>query len=181
MVDKDESPEIRSILEEMREEYWQALSEVEEAKEEHQEYVTFVLGGEIFALETVFATEVIRIPRLVKIPRVPDFLAGVFNLRGEITAAMDIRPLLGLPQPGLSASARIIVVKTENLATGIIAEAVEGVQNLPLNGLEPAVKSIDDRHREYIRGQINIDGTIIMMLDMGKLLQSPEIILDQKQ
>lgn len=181
MVVKNGTDEIRSILEEMREEYWHALSEVEEAREEEQEFITLTLGGETFAFETGYASEVIRIPRLVKLPRVQDFLTGVFNLRGEITAAIDIRPLLGLPQLPLSPFSRIVVVKSEKFVTGIIAETVEGVRALPLNALEPAVKSLNEKQREYIRGQLNIDGMLIMMLDMAKLLQSPDIVADNNQ
>lgn len=181
MIKKNGTDEIRSILDEMREEYWHALSEVEEVREEEQEFITLTLGGETFAFETAYASEVIRIPRLVKLPRVQDFLTGVFNLRGEITAAIDIRPLLGLPQRPLSPFSRIVVVKSDKFVTGIIAERVEGVQALPLNSLEPVVKSLNEKQREYIRGQLNIDGMLIMMLDMAKLLQAPDIVVDNNQ
>ncbi len=177
-AEKKPGYDIRSILEEMKDEYWQGLSEAEEAGEEQQEYITFVLGGETFAFETVYATEVIRVPKLVKIPRVQELIAGVFNLRGEITAAMDIRPLLGLPQPAISATGRIIVVKSERFATGILTEKVEGVTPLPVNGLEPVITSLGGAPREYIRGQLNLDGRLVMMLDIAKLMNAPEIVVE---
>jgi purine-binding chemotaxis protein CheW len=181
MPKKSGTDDIRAILGEMREEYWQGLSEVEEVREEEQEFITITLGGETFAFETGYASEVIRVPKLVKIPRVQELLTGVFNLRGEITAAIDIRPLLGLPQPPLSSVSRIVVVKGERFFTGIIAERVEGVRPLPVNAIEPAVKSINEKQREYIRGQLNIDGMLIMVLDLARLLQAPEIIVDNNQ
>ena len=177
-VEKNAGYDIGSILDEMREEYWQGLSEVEEAREEQQEYITFTLGGETFAFETVHASEVIRVPKLVKIPRVQELIAGVFNLRGEITAAVDIRPLLGLPQPPISTTGRIIVVKSDKFATGILTEKVEGVMPLPLNGLEPVITSLGGTQREYIRGQLNLNGTLIMMLDIKRLLTAPEIVVE---
>jgi purine-binding chemotaxis protein CheW len=177
MADKNGTDEIRAILEEMREEYWHALSEEEETREEEREFITLTLGGETFAFETGYASEVIRIPRLVKIPQVQDFLVGVFNLRGEITAAIDIRKLLGLSEPALSPLSRIVVVKGERFVTGIIAERVEGVRALPMSSLEPAIASLSDKQREYIRGQVRVDDTLVMVLDMTKLLQSPEIVL----
>lgn len=181
MPKRNSTDDIRAILEEMREEYWQGLSEVEEVREEEQEFITITLGGETFAFETGFASEVIRVPKLVKIPRVQELLTGVFNLRGEITAAIDIRPLLGLPQLPLSPFSRIVVVKAEKFVTGIIAEKVEGVRPLPVNSFEPAVKSINEKQREYIRGQLNMDGGLIMILDLVKLLQAPEIVIDNSQ
>ncbi|WP_243370328.1 chemotaxis protein CheW [Geotalea sp. SG265] len=178
MTKKNGTDEIRAILEEMREEYWQGLAEVEEVREEEQEFITVTLGGETFAFETGYASEVIRVPKLVKIPRVQELLTGVFNLRGEITAAIDIRPLLGLPQLPLTPLSRIVVVKAAPFVTGIIAEKVEGVRPLPMNAIEPAVTSLDEKQREYIRGQLHVDGMLIMMLDMAKLLQAPDIVVN---
>lgn len=162
--------DIQTVLHEMREKYWQGLTESEETPEEQLECVTFDLGGETYAFETVHAAEVIRIPKLVKVPKVKGFIIGVFNLRGVITAAMDIRPLLGLPQPPLTASGRIIVVKSEKFVTGILTEAVREVAALPLSSFEQVVPSLSAGQKEYIRGQLKVKDAMVMLLDIKKLL-----------
>lgn len=168
--------DIETILTEMREEYWQGLAEVEEAQEEHLECITFTLGDETYAFETVYAAEVLRIPKLVRLPRVQDAIVGVFNLRGGIMAAIDIRVLLGIPLTPLSAAGRIIVLKSEKFSTGLIVEEVTGVESLSVDTFEPAVKSLSGVQREFIRGQINSGGSLVMLLDIPKLMVSPEII-----
>jgi purine-binding chemotaxis protein CheW len=180
MGEKKETYDIRTILHEMREEYWESLSEVEETQEEQLECITFALGGENYAFETNFAAEVIRIPKLVKVPGVQEVIVGVFNLRGEIIAALDIRPFLGLPLAPLSAAGRIIVVKSDRFATGIITERVLGVTGLPLSSFEPAMKYLSGPQREYIRGQMNREGSLFMLLDIAKLMASPEIVVDHR-
>lgn len=170
--------DIRSILNEMQQEYWQGLSEKIEVQEELLECVTFVLGGETYAFETGFASEVIRVPKLIRIPGVQGLITGIFNLRGEIIAAMDIRPFLGIPAVLLSAAARIIVIKGDNFTTGIIVESVRGVHPLPLDHFEAVVKSVDPTAREFLRGQINLDGEMMILLDIKRLLASPALIAD---
>lgn len=172
--------DIRAILHEMREEYWQGLAEAEETQQELLECVIFTLGGETYAFETIYATEVLRIPRLVRVPKVQDIIVGIFNLRGEITAAMDIRPLLGLTQPPFSAQDRMLVVKSDKFVTGILTEAVQGVINLSFETFEPAIKSLSPGCEQFIRGQFNSDGSLIILLDMPALLASPEIMVGQK-
>jgi len=169
--------DISSILTEMRQEYWQGLSEKTEVQEELVECITFTLGGEEFAFETGYASEVIRVPKLVKLPGNSTLIIGVFNLRGEIVAAMDIRPMLGIPDPALTRSARIIVVKGKNFTTGILTEAVLGVQAIPLGQFEPVVKSVDTSAREFLRGQIHRGKEMTMLLDIAKLLDSPALIV----
>jgi purine-binding chemotaxis protein CheW len=170
--------DIRSILTEMRQEYWQGLSEKTEVQEELIECITFTLGGEEYAFETGFASEVIRVPKLVKLPGKSTLIIGVFNLRGEIIAAMDIRPLLGIPEPALTRAARIIVIKGKSFTTGIVTEAVLGVHALPLGQFEPVIKSVDSSAREFLRGQIHRGNEMSMLLDIAKLLESPLLVVN---
>jgi purine-binding chemotaxis protein CheW len=176
MADDNTRDDIRSILHEMRDEYWKGLAEVEEALDEELECVIFTLGGETYAFETVHAAEVLRIPKLIKVPRVQEMIVGVFNLRGEITAAMDIRSLLGLPLLPISSAGRLIVVKSEKFVTGILTESVLGVAPLSFSNFEPATKNMTGMQRELIRGQIRDGDTLIILLDIVKLLASPDII-----
>jgi len=80
----------------MRQEYEQGLAEKAEVQEELIECITFTLGGEEFAFETGYASEVIRVPKLVKLPGNSKLIIGVFNLRGEIIAPMELGPIFGL-------------------------------------------------------------------------------------
>jgi purine-binding chemotaxis protein CheW len=180
MGEKTAGYDIRSILHEMREEYWQGLSEVEEEHEEQLECITFALGGENYAFETTYAAEVIRIPKLIKVPGVQEVIVGVFNLRGEIIAALDIRPFLGLPQTPLTAAGRVIVVKSDRFATGLLTETVQGVTGLPFSTFEPAMKSLAGSERGIIRGQMKQDGRLFMLLDIARLLSAPEITVNHR-
>lgn len=176
---EDRTYDIRSILDEMREEYWQGLAETVETQEELLECLTFSLGEETYAFETTYASEVIRVPKLVKVPGVQQLIVGIFNLRGEIIAAVDIRPLLGIPTPQLTTTARIIVIKTGSFTTGILTESVQGVAAFPNDLFEPVVKSVEAGAKEFIRGQINVNGSMAMLLDIVKLLESPALTVNQ--
>jgi purine-binding chemotaxis protein CheW len=168
--------EIGTILREMREEYWKGLEESPEVEDEEIECVVFTLGGETYAFETIHAAEVVKIPKLIKVPRVQETIAGVFNLRGEITAALDIRPLLGLPRIPLTDAGRILVVKGEKFLTGLLAEAVRGVVALSYASFEPVAKSMPVAHRDLIRGQVRHKGELVILLDIARLLTSDEIL-----
>jgi purine-binding chemotaxis protein CheW len=162
----------------MREEYWLALSEEEAEAREVLECLVFTLGGERYAFETQFASEVIRIPKLVRVPAVQSLIAGIFNLRGEITAAMDVRPMLGLAQPEIGPAGRVVVVKSSQFATGILVEAAHGVQGLCLDAFEPAAAGAG-RRQQFARGHFNREEGSIILLDMEALLASPEIMVGE--
>ena len=172
----DESYDIRAILSQMREEYWQGLSEEEVQTTEILECLVFTLGGAQYAFETRHASEVIRVPRLVRVPAVQKLICGIFNLRGEITAAIDIRPLLGLPQPEIGPAGRILVVKSEQFATGLLVEEAQGVQGLCCDCFEPASTVAPGRRLQFVRGHFNLEQGSVLLLDLEALLSSPEIL-----
>ncbi|WP_298438799.1 chemotaxis protein CheW [Geobacter sp.] len=172
MEEKQESGyDIHSILSGMKEEYWRGVSEVQEEAGETLECVTLLLGGELYAFETVHAAEVLRIPKLIRVPGVPEVITGIFNLRGEITAAVDIRPLLGLGRPEIGERGRIVVVKGEKFLTGILTEGIIGIAPLPLDRFETAGAT----RSEYVRGEIHDGDRLVLLLDLPKLLASPAI------
>jgi purine-binding chemotaxis protein CheW len=175
-METEESYDFRTILSQMRQEYWQGLAEEQTEAKELLECLVFLMGGERYAFETRFACEVIRIPKLVKVPAVQSLIAGIFNLRGEITAAMDIRPMLGLPQPEIGATGRLVVVRSESFATGLITEGTLGVQGLSFDSFEPAAAS---GRRDFVRGHFNDEQGPVILLDIEELLASPQIMVGE--
>jgi purine-binding chemotaxis protein CheW len=75
-----EAYDIGRILQEMRDEYWRGIEEVDGRNEtETKEFLVFRLGGERYAIKTRVAREDLRLPRLERVPRVGDHNRGVIN------------------------------------------------------------------------------------------------------
>ena len=56
-----------------------------------RQYLTFKLGGEVFAIDVSKVREVLDFTTITKIPRTPDFMSGVINLRGNVVPVVDLR------------------------------------------------------------------------------------------
>ena len=61
------------------------------------QYLTFTLAEETFAIEIVKVREVIDYVHLTQVPRMPVFLRGVINLRGSVVPVIDLRLILSMP------------------------------------------------------------------------------------
>jgi len=175
-----EGYEIERILQEMRDEYWRGIEEVgEAATAETRDYVVFRLGGERFAVRSATAREVLRVPRLVRVPRVPPQIRGVINLRGEIVAVTDLRPLLGLAGEELPAGGQLVVVQAAGLTTALLTERVEGLRGIPLASIEPLTEGLAGFPREIAEGQVVDDGGLLLLLDLEQILSRPEFVIDR--
>ena len=62
------------------------------------EYVTTMIGGQLFGLPISRVQDVFMPERLTRVPLASSEIAGVLNLRGRIVTAIDMRSRLGLPK-----------------------------------------------------------------------------------
>lgn len=173
--------EIARILEEMRNEYWRSIEESDEAAaSETRDYVVFRLGGERYALPSAVAREVLRLPRMVRVPRVAGHIRGVINLRGQIVAVTDLRPLLGLAGDDMPAASQLIVVEAAGLLTALLTERVEGIRTLDLAAIEPIPEGLVGFPRAAAEGQVAGEDGLLILLDLDNILARPEFTVDQK-
>lgn len=179
---KQRNNRIQDVLKEMREEYWRGIEEAEEADlSETREYVVIRLGGERYGLSASVIREVLRVPRLVRVPRAAAHIRGVINVRGELVAVTDLRPLLGLPGGDLPAGGRLVVVQVSGLLTALMAEEVEGIRGIAVDSMEPCPEGITGFPREAVAGKLLDEKGLLIFLDMETVLSGSEFVIDQKK
>ena len=62
------------------------------------EYVTALIGGQLFGLPISRVQDVFMPQRLTRVPLSSAEIAGVLNLRGRIVTVVDMRARLGCPR-----------------------------------------------------------------------------------
>ncbi len=174
--------EIDQILQEMRTDYWRNLEAVEEGTGGTiTEYLIIRCGNHRYGLPAANCREVLKLPRLVRVPRLPDHLCGIFNLRGEIVAVTDMCPLLGQGAQALSDNFRLVVVEEGTIKTALLVEVVEGLVGIDEEQVEPLAEGSGKGARDLIAGKVVQGEDVLVLLDLGKLLERPELIVDQKE
>jgi purine-binding chemotaxis protein CheW len=106
------------------------------------EVATFQLAGERCAIETRYIYEIIRWHEPARLPGVPEHLAGLINLRGEIIAVFDLRKLLGIEPKEPTEHARVLVLGGERAELGVLADAAETVLTLSQEEMQPPPASV---------------------------------------
>lgn len=181
-IGKKAGYDIAAILQEMRQQYWQGLEEQEEqAPVATGDYLVFSLGGQSFAIATPVAREVLRPPRLVPVPRVGEPVLGIINLRGQVVAVTDLCPLLGLKRRARVEEGRLIIVEAAGLTTALAVEAVDGIQQYPVDAIEPLSQGPGAVTRDLALGQIARAEDLLILLDMERILAGKGLIVDHKK
>jgi len=138
--------------------------------------VTFALANERYALEAKHVREVVRIHDYTPVPGAPDFLVGLFNLRGEILAVIDLRKFLGVADGGVTDLSRILVMGGERAEFGVLADAVHEVATVRTAEVLEAPNTVVGIGRDYLRG---VTADALIVLDGAVLLRDSRLFIDE--
>ena len=141
------------------------------------ELVEFLLAHETYAVESRHVREVHPLENLTPLPCTPAFVLGIVNLRGEILSVIDIRKFFDLPEKGLTDLNKVIVLQSDNMVFGILADAILGVRRLPLSEIQPSLPTLTGIREKYLKG-VTRERTVV--LDAEKLLAHEKIIVQEQ-
>ncbi|MBM3491629.1 MAG: chemotaxis protein CheW [Alphaproteobacteria bacterium] len=139
------------------------------ASGETREYVTAQIAGQHFGVPVLAVQDVLGPQRLASIPLAPPEVAGALNLRGRIVTAFDVRRRLGLP-PADRAKSMSVVVEHHGEPYSLLIDEVGEVLSVPADRIERNPPTLDAHWREVAVGIYRLDGRLLVMLDVDKLL-----------
>ena len=151
---------------------------------ETNQYLTFTLEGEHYALSVLKVREVLEYTRITKIPRTADFMKGVINLRGTGVPVIDLRTKFGMREVAPTKETSIIVMEVEgtdgSVILGALADSVQEVIELEPSQIESAPRFGTKLATDFILGMGKKDGAFIIILDIDKIFSTNEVNLLNK-
>ena len=142
----------------------------ENAQQNLTEYVTAMIGGQLFGLPFVRVQDVFIPERLTRVPLAPPEVAGILNLRGRVVTAIDMRSRLdfGEREPGTPVMAIGIELKGESY--GLLVDSVGEVMALRNNACEAKPTNLDPRLSRVAAGIYRLEGQLMVVLDVDRVL-----------
>lgn len=136
-----------------------------------RQFVTFLVGGEVFAVDMAPVQEIIRLPTVVRVPLAPASLLGLANLRGKVLPIVCLRHIFGFPMQESDDSTRAVVIDLGQ-PLGFVVDRVASVLNVEPERIDPADSIQGTVHSECLTGLLkNVGGfPMVMVLDFAKLI-----------
>lgn len=136
------------------------------------QYCTFTLDGLYFGVDVLKVQEVIRYQEMTRIPGAPAVVSGLINLRGQLVTALDLRCRLQLQPRPADQLPMNVVVRTEEGATSLLVDEIGDVIELDDSTHERPPETIDAVTREVVRGVHKLEGRLLLVLDIERLIAS---------
>ena len=146
---------------------------------EMQQFLTFVLGGEMFAVGSLIVKEIIEYGQLTVVPMMPGFIRGVINLRGAVVPVIDLGARFGRGETAVTRRTCIVIIEVptsdETHDIGVVVDAVSEVLEIPAGDIEPPPAFGAKIRADFIHGMGKVGGKFVILLDVGKVLSGDEI------
>jgi purine-binding chemotaxis protein CheW len=142
----------------------------ENTQQNQKEYVTAMIGGQLFGLPILRVQDVFLPERLTQVPLAPPEIAGVLNLRGRIVTLLDMRRCLGLDRREDDAPAMAIGVESRTESYGLLIDSVGEVLKLDDGAREPNPINLDPRLARVSAGIHRLEGQLLMVVDVDRVL-----------
>ena len=142
----------------------------ENTQQDFTEYVTAMIGGQLFGLPIVRVQDVFIPERLTRVPLAPPEIAGVLNLRGRIVTLIDLRRRFGLGQRESGQVTMAIGVESRAESYGLLIDSVGEVLKLEDAAREPNPINLDERLARVSAGIYRLDGQLLIVVDVDRVL-----------
>lgn len=136
------------------------------------QYVTVVIGGQLFGLPISQVHDVFVPERVTRVPLAAPQVAGVLNLRGRIVTAIDMRKLLHLPDRDEGSQVMAVGIEQKGESYGLVIDSVGEVLRLSSSSQEPNPSNLDKRWAEISGGVHRLDGKLMIILDVARLFSA---------
>ena len=146
---------------------------------DQQQYLTFMLGGETYAMGILAIKEIIEFGSLTEVPRVPAFIRGVINLRGAVVPVIDLGARFGKAATKVTRRTCIVIVEItsgdETQVVGVMVDAVNAVLEISAQEIEPPPSFGANIRADFISGMGKIGGKFVIILNVQSVLSVDEM------
>lgn len=150
----------------------QELFNETEVHEDTVQYVNFQLNSEFYAVEIAYVLEIIKMPRISFLPSAGAYVMGLINLRGNIIPVINTHKLFGLGSSTILEKSCVIILTIEKSNLGFLVDSVSQVLELRREDIDLPMVTLDMEKTAYILGEANIDGQLVAILDICKLVKN---------
>ena len=145
---------------------------------DEEQIVSFKLGKETFGVRVAQVREIGKVQNITKIPKMPAYIEGVMNLRGQITTVIDLKRRFNINTDGsgITLASRIIVAEIGDTQIGIIVDEVEDVMRVSRQSVSSPPKTLASRtETSFLTGICKLPDRMIMLLDLNQVMTESEL------
>jgi purine-binding chemotaxis protein CheW len=137
-----------------------------------RQFATFEVDDQLFGVEVDTVQEVLSYNEYTPVPLAPPAVGGLFNLRGQVIAAVDLRVQLGLARQALQGPVMNVILRGNGEPVSLLVDRIGEVVDLDDESFEPPPDTLSGPTRELVVGTFKLDGRLMLALDVDQAVDT---------
>src|SRR3954465_3527594 len=137
-----------------------------------RQFATFEVAGQLFGVEVHTVQEVLSYNEYTPVPLAPPAVGGLFNLRGQVIAAVDLRVQLGMARQELDGPVMNVILRGDGEPVSLLVDRIGEVVDLDDETFEGPPDTLSGPPRELVTGTFKMDGRLMLALDVNQAVDT---------
>ena len=154
-------------------------NEVKTKESTQGQYLLFLVGGVLYAVEALQAQEIVEYSGITKVPKMSSYVKGVTNIRGDIVPVIDLLDRFDLGQTTIGDKTSIVVVNHKRddtvMSIGVIIDEVYEVDSIDVAHLTKAPEFGAKINAKFILHMAKYNKEYIAILNTNTILNIDEL------
>jgi purine-binding chemotaxis protein CheW len=146
---------------------------------EIQQFLTFMLKGEIFGLNILPIKEIIEFGKITPVPMVPGYVRGVVNIRGAVVPILDLSARFGWESSDITKRSCIVIAEVEqdqgSLDIGLVIDSVSEVIDIPNEAIKAPPSFGAKIDSDFITGMAKLNDELVILLNPNRILSAGQL------
>jgi purine-binding chemotaxis protein CheW len=137
-----------------------------------RQFATFEVADQLFGVEVHTVQEVLSYNEYTPVPLAPPAVGGLFNLRGQVIAAVDLRVQLGLVRQAMEGPVMNVILRGDGEPVSLLVDRIGEVVDLDDEAFEGPPDTLAGPTRELVTGTFKMDGRLMLALDVNQAVDT---------
>lgn len=140
-----------------------------------RQFATFEVAGQLFGVEVDAVQEVLSYHEYTPVPLAAPAIGGLFNLRGQVIAAVDLRVQLGLDPLAMGGPLMNVILCGDGEPVSLLVDRIGEVIELADDEFESPPETLSGPARELVVGTVQLDGRLMLALDAHRAVSTDRV------
>jgi purine-binding chemotaxis protein CheW len=137
-----------------------------------RQYATFEVAGQLFGVAVEAVQEVLSFHEYTAVPLSSPAVGGLFNLRGQVIAAVDLRVQLGLPRQSLSGPVMNVILRGDDEPVSLLVDRIGEVIDLDDHEFEPPPETLTGPTRDLVLSTVKLADRLMLVVDVTEAVDT---------
>jgi len=134
-------------------------------------FFIFEIDKEDYGVEVAFVKEIISMQNITRVPKMPHFIEGITNLRGDLIGVLDVRKRFGKEPKEYDEETCIVVIEFNKYTLGLIVDGVKAAQTIEAENVSPPPNAKLNSYNQFIRNIGKVGNSVKLLLDLERFLE----------